>query len=143
MRFILRLIWVALAFVLSGICGAVLGVAVGLEKATGFVNTVANGTVDPGDAIHETFFVVSKIGIFLNPLSLILALGLVIIGETMCIRSFTYYVAGAGIAIGAPPAVRELDLIRSGAIPTHIILLAAVMGFAAGAVYWALAGRKA
>lgn len=67
----------------------------------------------------------------------------VIAGEVLKIRSPLYYIAGGGIAAVLMPL-----LVRSGdgaatALSTEYLAIVATAGFAAGLVYWLIAGRNA
>ncbi len=87
-------------------------------------------------------------------LTLVMALGVIVVGEVAKIRSALFYIAGGGLALAAAPVLSLLQnaagSINSGAgdwpnqisqgLPSQVF---ATSGFAAGAVYWLIAGRKA
>lgn len=76
--------------------------------------------------------------------TLILALGVVIVGEVARIRSGLFYIVGGGAAVAAAPLLIEVQ--RQGGVanlPAFVWQVFATAGFAGGALYWMLAGRKA
>ena len=145
MRFIGRIIWVAIAAIIAGLVAAGVAGLIGLELATRHV--VGAGGTDTAD-MDRWFKAYDRAAAFwqqLTGISLLAPLALVAAGEIMRNRSFLYYLAGGGIALAAAPALKNggLELFRTGALPATVLQLLAVAGFAAGAVYWLLAGRKA
>ncbi len=66
---------------------------------------------------------------------LLLALGVVIVGEVVRIRHALYYIAGGGVAMSAIPL-----LLKGSVLHWQVF---ATAGFVGGAVYWGLAGRRA
>ena len=79
-------------------------------------------------------------GRYIVPVPALLA---VIVGEVARIRSALYWVPAGGLAIAAAPFLLRLSSpATTGALPsTALLQLLATAGFAAGLVYWLLAGR--
>jgi hypothetical protein len=69
---------------------------------------------------------------------------MVVIGEVARIRSIAYYVVGGGIALAAIPLLARYGQGGTIASPDAIVWqVFATAGFAAGFVYWLIAGRNA
>ena len=152
MKFAFRLIWVAIAALLSVAAGVAFMLVLGLEWLTRAINASGADGIDRwiggANAIVPVFArfmeLGAALGIALAPGFLVL-----IIAEVMRIRSLTYYVTGGGIAFAALPTMFHWAEAagRVGDRPplwqTPALLLIATGGFVAGAVYWGLAGRRA
>jgi hypothetical protein len=139
-----RIVWVAVAFVLAVVAGiAVLGL-VGLERVT----AAMQGSAPNGDELGQWLDLVSAgLGLseWVAALSAAPALLAVLIGELGHIRSLVYWVAAGGLAAVAVPVLNGLAASASPdlALPASGLLqILATAGFAAGVVYWALAGRR-
>lgn len=66
------------------------------------------------------------------------------IGEIGRIRSLLYYVAAGGAALVVLPWLAQVSSGEALALPKAVVLqVLATAGFAAGLVYWAVAGRRA
>ena len=145
MRLIGRIIWVAVAAVVSVLVAAGVAGVIGLELATRHV--VGAGGAEPADMDRwfKAYDQASALWQHINGASLLAPLALVAAGEIMRIRSFLFYLVGGGIALAAAPVLKQggLELLRTGALPATFLQVLAVAGFAAGTVYWLLAGRKA
>lgn len=77
-------------------------------------------------------------------LTLLPALLAVITGEVIKIRSLLYYIAAGGAAGALMPLTAGPFLPSHSPAPSvHYISIMATSGFAAGLVYWLIAGRKA
>jgi hypothetical protein len=77
-------------------------------------------------------------------LTLTPALLVVIIGEVLRIRSALYYVAASGAAASAVPLATASLNLGAPLIPhSQYLAVMATAGFAAGFVYWVVAGRNA
>lgn len=152
MRFIFRLIWVAIAAILSVLGGVAFMLVFGLEWLT--VTLKAAGSegverwIDGAGAIAPVFARFEELGASLG-LALLPGLAVLIIAEVWRVRSLTYYVGGGGIAFVALPAmihwVEAASTLRDRPPlwQTPVLLLIAVGGFLAGLIYWVLAGRRA
>jgi hypothetical protein len=71
------------------------------------------------------------------------ALVVVILGEVARIRSLIYYVVGGGAALAAMPLLARLGEASLGVPGGVLWQVFATAGFAAGFVYWLIAGRNA
>jgi hypothetical protein len=65
----------------------------------------------------------------------------IIIGEVLKIRSLLYYVAAGGAAAAIMPFLPANELTQP--LSAQYIAILATAGFAAGLVYWVIAGRNA
>lgn len=136
------LIVIPFALLLATAAALFVLVTLGLERITAFLH------VNPiGDQDVETVFAMMNQGfILLASMTIIPALIVVIIGEVARIRSLAYYVVGGGIALAAAPLLARASQGGGGAIVSPEALVwqvFATAGFAAGFVYWLIAGRNA
>ena len=145
MRFIGRIIWAGLTFVIAALVGAGVAAVIGLELLTRAANAprVASATdADQLLALIDRGWMMLVNARLLGPILAgsagLAALALVISGEVLRIRSFLYYLLGGGLALAAGPL-----LMQAHELPAALPQTLAVAGFAAGAVYWLLAGRRA
>lgn len=77
-------------------------------------------------------------------LTLIPALAVVVLGEVLKIRSILYYVATGGLAAAVMPLVLQQGVDPQAFKPSaQYLSIMATAGFAAGFVYWLIAGRNA
>lgn len=131
-----RILVVTFAFALAMAAGVFVAFRIGLEWMT-----LAGHGQDPSTqaigALRAIFdFLMSIFALqTLAFIPLLLALAIVIVGEVARIRSALFYIAGAGLAAAAIPL-----LLKGSALHWQVF---ATAGFASGAIYWALAGRKA
>lgn len=145
-KFIGRLVWLPIASALALLTGAAVLLLIGHERIVAWLSARSGQGDQVLDAIEiarQTMAVVLSLA---SGLTLLLALGVVIVGEVARIRSALYYVVGGGIAIGAIPFLAkwtEASGVKTGAPPTVIWMIFATAGFATGLVYWLLAGRRA
>ncbi len=134
------LIVIPFALLLAAATSGFVLVTLGLEHVTSYlhVNPIGNEDV-------ETVFAMMNQGLMLAAsITLIPALLMVIVGEVARIRSLAYYVVGGGIALAAIPLLARYG--QGGAIASPEALVwqvFATAGFAAGFVYWLIAGRNA
>ena len=152
MKLLLRLIWVTIAALIACIAGLAFMLAFGLEW---LARKAATETPPDADAAEGWLTVAGKVidqaSAFLpvaTAFTLVPGLIVLIIAEVARIRSLTYYLAAGGIAFAGVPVL--LRLAAGAGQPgaqtpwqTPCLLLIATGGFLAGAVYWALAGRRA
>ncbi|MFV0297882.1 MAG: hypothetical protein ACK5JT_17385 [Hyphomicrobiaceae bacterium] len=140
-RFLGRLILVPLGFVLAAMATAAVFFTLGLERLT---HAVASADMQH-DGVDMFFsFAAGAVGIA-GAATIIPALAIIIIGEVSRIRSFSYYVAGGGIAMAVMPlmaAVGSFGLGSSGNLGSTWPVFATA-GFAGGFLYWLVAGRTA
>ena len=135
-----RLIVVPLAFALAALAAAAVLVSIGLERAT-HVAAARRGDIGWLGDIWE----IARHGRNMASMaSLAPAVLLVIAGEVLRIRGWLYYMLGGGAALAAIPFLARVG--QSGmatALDSGIWQVFATAGFAAGLVYWLLAGRNA
>jgi hypothetical protein len=140
LRTVGRLIWVPIAFLLSGLVSLFVLVSLGQER---IVQAMARRGADQTtvDAAVELFGVVLQ---FFTSYSLLPAILLVIIGEVARLRAALYYVIGGGAALAAVPLLTRLNQPASAFGVAEVVWqVLATAGFAGGFVYWLLAGRNA
>ncbi|MBV1694715.1 MAG: hypothetical protein KGP27_09670 [Hyphomicrobiales bacterium] len=134
-----RLVLVPLAFVLAALVGGLVLVMVGQERIVQGMAARPDAEVTLGGAFDlmrmaRTLFSVETL---LPPLLL------VVVGEIGRIRSALYYVVGGGIALAAVPFLTRFGQGSPLAVSAVVWQVFATAGFAAGYVYWLLAGRRA
>ena len=152
MRLIGRIIWVAIASLLAAAAGMAFMLLFGLEWLTAFL--AAKGSDGVERWIDSAGFIVPQFGRLLELQAawwalFVPAFAVLVVAETVRIRSLTYYLAGGGIAFATLPLLMHW---AETADTTHtsqdhwqspVLLLTATAGFVAGAIYWLLAGRRA
>ena len=141
-----RLIWLPIAFVLSGMVATMVLLSLGLERITGAAHA-QDGDMTMLIVLLE---IVRQGHLLASGLTLIPAVLVVIIGEVARIRSALFYILGGGLALAALPLLARMGQVASattapGGIvpPTLVWQVFATAGFAGGGLYWLLAGRKA
>ena len=130
-----RMIWLPIAFVVSGMVAAMVLLTLGLERITGAAHT------DDTTWLVAMFEIVRHAPLLASGIPLVPALLVVIVGEVARIRSALYYILGGGVALAVLPLFARFG--NSGATPTIVWQVFASAGFAGGALYWLLAGRRA
>jgi len=143
-RAILRLILVPLGFMLAFFAALFVLFTLGQER---IVHEMAGGAVS-GDWTEMATTIMTNAELFLSLASaftIVPALLLIIIGEVSRISSAIYYVIGGGAVLAAIPVLARLaSSTESFILPSATILqIFATSGFAAGLVYWLIAGRTA
>lgn len=142
-RLLGRALWVAVAFVLAALTGATVLTVLGGLWAGAELRAAA-----PGDPVYDDAGAVIGFVLFagavLPALTALPGLIAVLVGEVLRIRAWLYYVAAGGAAMAAVPLlVQPAD----GEVPllpaADYMAVFAAAGFAAGLVYWLLAGRRA
>lgn len=135
-----RLILIPIAFVLAACVAAAIVVSLGLEHFTQAMHSTEPGA----ETITRTFDIVQQLGALTSGLSIIPALAVIIIGEVGRIRSWMYYMIGGGVSLACVPFLTRLSQNEAMVMPTSTVWqVLATAGFAAGLVYWLLAGRNA
>ncbi len=135
-----RIIVVPLAFLLAAAAAVFIVATLGLEQLT----RALHATTNEGDQLASVLDVLWQGTLIASGATIIPALAVVIIGEVARIRSWLYYMAGGGAALAAIPLLARLQATDSSALPPAIVWqVFATAGFAAGLVYWLLAGRNA
>lgn len=142
LRAIGRLIVIPLGFVLAIVAAVAILLTLGLEVTT---HTLSR-QVDDADKIGVLFDVGRGLVQTFAGASILPALLVVIVGEVARIRSVLYYVLGGGATLAMFPLLSRIgtplpDAGGSISVRAWAVLLTA--GFAAGLVYWAVAGRRA
>lgn len=134
-----RLFLIPIAVLIAGIVAFFILITLGLERLT----HAAGGDPLQAEGFASLFGFVLDAGYLASSLTIVPALGVLIVGEVARIRTLSYYVVGGGLALAAIP------LIASGTAPDLSLSspalwqVFATAGFAAGFVYWLLAGRSA
>ena len=129
-----RTLVVTFAFITSIAVGAWVAVRIGLEWLTVKQHADDHILMVVVEWVSDVLLN-SQVMLSVASVPLILALGVVIVGEVSRIRSAVFYIVGGCIAAAAIP------IMGSATSPTWQVF--ATAGFAAGGVYWVLAGRKA
>ncbi len=143
-RSIGRVVWVAIAFVLAVLSGLAVFGFVGLERVTAAMQGQPQEAGELGQWV-DVANAVWGIGQWGAALSIVPALVAVLIGELARLRSLVYWVAAGGLAAIAAPVLNGLATSPAAdlALPaTTLMQILATAGFAAGVIYWALAGRR-
>lgn len=134
------LILLPIAFVLAALAALFVIVTLGQER---LVQAVAARRPDAATA-DAAADLLRFARAYASAQSLLPAVLLVIAGEVARIRAVLYYVVGGGAALTVVPLLSRLSQPTGAldvAVPAFQVL--AVGGFAAGLVYWLLAGRNA
>ena len=136
-----RLILLPLAFLIAvAITGFIL-VTLGLEHITHAMHGQSSDGAEVATTIMEMFWQGS---LLMSGLSLLPALGVIIVGEVARIRSWLYYMIGGGLALACMPLLSRLGSSADiAAVPSIVWQVFATAGFAGGLVYWIIAGRRA
>ena len=137
-----RMIWVPVAFIISGLVSGFLLLTLGMERVT----QVMHGQGPDGDTFAAMFELLGQTHLLLSGLTVIPAFLVVLVGELGRIRSSLYYIIGGGVALAIVPLLARLG--QSGLDQTILPVTAvwqvfATAGFLGGWVYWLLCGRRA
>lgn len=135
-----RIVWVPIAFLLSGAFALFILFSLGMERITEAMHNTG-GDLNEFDVVLR----LAESGFLLaSGLTLIPAVALVIIGEVARIRSSVYYIIGGGMALVTIPLLSRLGDTATFTMPEMATWqIFATAGFAGGLAYWALAGRRA
>ena len=135
-----RIIWLPIAFVLSGLVCAFVIITLGLERITQY----ANGFDDPGLTLDGGFELLQSMIVLVQAFTLLPAIMVVLVGEVARLRSVYYYVVGGGLAAVSAPLLARMGTTGTLEMPAVAVWqVFATGGFIAGFVYWLLAGRRA
>jgi hypothetical protein len=135
-----RIIWLPIAFILSGVVCAFVIITLGLERMTQYMH----GLEDPDMTMHGGLELVATMAVLVQAFTLLPALFFVIVGEVARIRSVYYYVVCGGLAAVSAPLLARIGTSGSLEVPAVAVWqVFATGGFIAGFVYWLLAGRNA
>lgn len=137
-----RLLWVAFSFLFSATVAVVILFAVG---ALWLGNEFAAEVEDPAMMIPAHFFGAIFFAGAVGPaLTMLPGIAAVLIGEVLRLRSWLYYVAAGGAALAIIPWLAGRHSTDVATLPSaDYMTIFASAGFAAGLVYWFLAGRNA
>ena len=139
-RTIGRIIVVAFAFFLATMAAGFVLFTLGLERVTGELHRLGSD----GDTVTASLSMLDQGLALVASVSIIPALLVIFVGEIVRIRSVIYYVAGGGAALAAVPLLARVQQSGAFAMPEHTVWqVSATAGFAAGLVYWLIAGRNA
>ena len=135
-----RIIVIAFAFLLAALAAIFVLVTLGLERVTGELHRLA----PDGDFVSTSFTLLDQGLALLAGLSIIPGLLVIFTGEIARIRSLVYYVAGGGASLAAVPLLAHVQQSGALVLPEQAVWqVFATAGFAAGFVYWLIAGRNA
>ena len=142
-RTLFRIFLVPFAFMLALMVSIFVLFTLGQER---IVQELALGG-QSGDWIDITASLFRNMQVFMSLASaftIVPSLLLIIIGEVSRIRSSIYYIVGGGAVLAAIPVLARLSSTDDFILPSATILqIFATAGFAAGLVYWLIAGRTA
>ena len=134
-----RMIIVPVAFVFAAVVAIFVLITLGSER---FVRATTGNTGFEG--FEALFDLISNVMVLASGLTILPALALVIIGEVARVRSGLYYVLGGGAALVAMPLLARFGQQTTAATDATVVWqVFATAGFAAGFIYWLLAGRRA
>ncbi len=134
-----RMIVVPIAFVIACVAAAVVLFSLGSER----IVKAMSGRSDL-DAIGAVIDLLGQGWLLASGLTILPALGLVIVGEVARIRSALYYVLGGGATLVALPLLSRLGQASGAGMPGAVLWqVFATAGFAGGFIYWLIAGRRA
>lgn len=135
-----RIIAIAFAFLLAALAAIFVLITLGLERVTGELHRLA----PDGHLVSTSFTLLDQGLALLAGLSIIPGLLVIFTGEIARIRSLVYYVAGGGAALAAVPLLAHVQQSGALVLPEQAVWqVFATAGFAAGFVYWLIAGRNA
>jgi hypothetical protein len=135
-----RIFLVPLGFLLATAVAVAVLVTLGLERVTQSVH----GRSWDEQALGQMLDVLADAVALTRVATIVPAILVVLVGEVARIRSALFYIVGGGIALAALPFLKQ-----SGGLGTQITDIGlgwqvfATAGFAGGAIYWLIAGRRA
>ena len=135
-----RLVVVTFAVVTAAAVAVFILFRLGLEHATNALRNDDDGLIKVSVWLWQGFTLSVAA-------TLLVGLAVIVIGEVARIRSALFYIIGGGLAVAAP-LLSQLPLYNTTAASSagdwHSVTLQvfATAGFAAGGIYWLLAGRK-
>jgi len=139
-RAIGRLIMVPLGFILAALAAMFILITLGMERVT---QAVHGREADP-DMWFGMFDLAQQTIAVFSTFTIVPAILLVIVGEVARIRSSLYYILGGGAVLAAWPLLSRMGTIAQDPAQLGVVWqVFATAGFAAGFVYWLIAGRRA
>jgi len=143
-----RIVAVLFAFALACLTALAVLFAVGADWAARELAAHSSNPAAPTSPPEEFFL--HGIGFFAffatvaPTLSLLPGLVAAVAGEVARIRSVLYYIVAGGLAMTVMPLAYIVQNAPAGAVPSaQYLSIYATAGFAAGLVYWLIAGRSA
>jgi hypothetical protein len=141
-----RILAVLLGFFLAVLAGGITLLLVGTRWAAGEVAAhMEQGSPDEvSRLLSEGLGAIAFIFTVAPVLTLAPAVVAVVVGELARIRSLLYYLIAGGAAAAAMPLIAApIEAAQNTTYATPYFSIMATAGFAAGLVYWLLAGRRA
>ncbi|RIA55517.1 hypothetical protein [Dichotomicrobium thermohalophilum] len=143
-----RIIAVVFAFTLACLTALIVLFAVGADWAARELAAHSNELADPREPPEEVFLRgIGFVAFFVTvapTLSVLPGLVAVIVGEVAKIRAALYYIVAGGLAMIVMPLAYIVQNAPAEAVPSaQYLTIYATGGFAAGLVYWLIAGRNA
>jgi hypothetical protein len=143
-----RIFAVLFAFALACLTALIVLFAVGAEWAARELAAHSNDLAAPRAPPEEVFLRgVGFIAFFATvapTLSVLPGLVAAIVGEVAKIRAALYYIVAGGLALIVMPLAYIVQNAPAEAVPSaQYLTIYATAGFAAGLVYWLIAGRNA
>jgi hypothetical protein len=142
-RTILRMAWVAIAFLIAALASLAVLFALGGIWAGGELRAAApnDPVVRDGAPIFGVLLFARTVGPALTALPALIA---VVAGEVMRVRSWMYYVLASGLSLAAIPILAAPETAElSSILASQTMTIFATAGFAGGLLYWLLAGARA
>jgi hypothetical protein len=134
-----RLVLVPLGFLLAALAAVFVLVTLGLERVT----VAMHGRGAEPDVAAALLDLLTEGILLASALTIVPAVVVVVVGEVARIRSLIYYLVGGGAALVAVPLLARFGEASPGLPATAWWQVFATAGFAAGFVYWLIAGRTA
>jgi hypothetical protein len=139
-RVIGRLILVPLGFILATLAALFILFTLGMERVT---QAIHGREGDPDMWFGMLDLAGQTISVF-STFTIVPAILLVIVGEVARIRSSLYYILGGGAVLAAWPVLSRMGTITQDPAQLGVVWqVFATAGFAAGFIYWLVAGRRA
>jgi hypothetical protein len=140
-----RVLIIFIGFVLAIITGGLTLLFVGSRWAA---QEVAAQMSDNPDEVSrfmsEAWGMVAFLFTVAPVLTLLPAIVAILVGELARIRSALYYIAAGGVAAAIMPLIAQpQEAAQAGTYAVPYFTIMATAGFAAGLIYWLLAGRRA
>jgi hypothetical protein len=146
-RALARVVMVPLGLLIAAAVAMFVIGSLGLERLTQELHRTGDGGGILGTVFGAAWGIFKNWGTvsrMLSALTITPVLLLVIAGEVARLRSAMYYVLGGGLALGLIPLLARVEAGGALQLPAATIWqVFATGGFAAGFVYWLIAGRSA
>ncbi len=140
-----RTLAVFFGFLVASLAGAITLFILGARWAAGEATAFAPHNADEMSRAFDQGLGVIAFFVTVAPLlTLLPALAAAVVGEVVRIRSSLYYVlAGGAAAVLMPLIATTTEEVGSATYTAPYFAILATAGFAAGFVYWLIAGRNA